>query len=118
MRTVPLDQVVAPDAAARLLAFRAEVMRALPGAVRDVVLFGSRARGDARPDSDYDVAVLLEGNLADEREVRYYLSDTALEYGLLGFDVSPIALSAEDICAAVPPTELATRIALEGVPVR
>lgn len=25
------------------------------------VLFGSRARGDARPDSDYDVAVFLHG---------------------------------------------------------
>jgi predicted nucleotidyltransferase len=26
-----------------------------------VVLFGSRARGDAQPNSDYDVAVLLNG---------------------------------------------------------
>jgi predicted nucleotidyltransferase len=26
-----------------------------------VILFGSRARGDARPDSDYDVAVFLHG---------------------------------------------------------
>ncbi len=29
--------------------------------LRGVVLFGSRARGDHRPDSDYDVAVLLSG---------------------------------------------------------
>ena len=33
-----------------------------------VVLFGSRARGDAKPDSDYDVAVFLKdpGELWDE----------------------------------------------------
>lgn len=33
-----------------------------------VVLFGSRARGDAKPDSDYDVAVFIKnaGSFADE----------------------------------------------------
>jgi uncharacterized protein len=30
-----------------------------PGKIERVVLFGSRARGDARPDSDYDIAVFL-----------------------------------------------------------
>lgn len=29
--------------------------------IERVVLFGSRARGDARPDSDYDIAVFLHG---------------------------------------------------------
>jgi len=33
-----------------------------------VVLFGSRARGDAQPDSDYDVAIFLNGmNGASDR---------------------------------------------------
>ena len=44
--------------------FRAEIDRTYGGRVQRVVLFGSRARGDARPDSDYDVAVFLS-DLAD-----------------------------------------------------
>lgn len=31
--------------------------------VRRIVLFGSRARGDAQPDSDYDVLVLVESEV-------------------------------------------------------
>ncbi len=36
--------------------------------IERVVLFGSRARGDARPDSDYDIAVFLKGLLAFGKE--------------------------------------------------
>jgi uncharacterized protein len=39
--------------------FRAALDEAYGGRIERVVLFGSRARGDARPDSDYDVAVFL-----------------------------------------------------------
>ena len=43
-----------------LLRFR-EALTAIYGDRLDrVVLFGSRARGDARPDSDYDIAVFLK----------------------------------------------------------
>jgi predicted nucleotidyltransferase len=36
--------------------------------VRKVVLFGSRARGDARDDSDYDVVVVVDRRSPDLRE--------------------------------------------------
>jgi uncharacterized protein len=41
--------------------FRVALEEAYSGRIERVVLFGSRARGDARPDSDYDVAVFLRG---------------------------------------------------------
>src|SRR5437016_12982611 len=39
--------------------FRAELDALYGDRIERVVLFGSRARGDARDDSDYDVAVFL-----------------------------------------------------------
>jgi predicted nucleotidyltransferase len=44
-----------------LTRFRAELDEIYGPRVERVVLFGSRARGDAQPDSDYDVAVFLRG---------------------------------------------------------
>ncbi len=39
--------------------FRAAVTEIYGDRLERIVLFGSRARGDAQPDSDYDVAVFL-----------------------------------------------------------
>lgn len=39
--------------------FRQAVAAAYGPRLERVVLFGSRARGDARPDSDYDIAVFI-----------------------------------------------------------
>jgi len=44
-----------------LARFRAAVAELYGDRVERVVLFGSRARGDAQPDSDYDVAMFLRG---------------------------------------------------------
>ena len=40
--------------------FKAALDKTFGARLERVVLFGSRARGDARPESDYDVAVFLE----------------------------------------------------------
>ena len=53
-----------------ILKFRAALEEVYGQRIDRLVLFGSRARGDARPDSDYDIAVFLH-DLADrDGEVR------------------------------------------------
>src|SRR5216684_2251618 len=51
-----------------LTCFRKAVAEAYGDRLERVVLFGSRARGDHRPDSDYDIAVFVKdpGDLWDE----------------------------------------------------
>jgi predicted nucleotidyltransferase len=44
-----------------LVKFRAALNELYGERIERVVLYGSRARGDAHPDSDYDVAVFLTG---------------------------------------------------------
>lgn len=51
-----------------LTRFRAAVTEIYGERIERVVLFGSRARGEAKPDSDYDIAVFLSdaGTFTDE----------------------------------------------------
>ena len=37
--------------------------------LKEVWLFGSRARGDALPDSDFDILVVAEGDLSETRRI-------------------------------------------------
>jgi predicted nucleotidyltransferase len=46
--------------------------------IERVVLFGSRARGDALPDSDYDVAVFLR-DMSDRFAELYRLADLSTD---------------------------------------
>jgi predicted nucleotidyltransferase len=45
----------------------------------DILVFGSRARGDARPDSDVDLVVILQDGNWEFREEMMLLSDMAYD---------------------------------------
>ena len=77
-----------------------EVLRRLKhsieGRVRlsEMILFGSRARGDAESDSDMDVLVVLDGPVS--KQARRIVSDNAWEVGFeAGIVVVPIVVSRE-----------------------
>ena len=48
-----------------------------------VILFGSRARGEAKPDSDMDILIVMSGIGPEiRREVRYLAVEIWLEHGI------------------------------------
>lgn len=54
-------------------------------AIKDVILFGSRAGGKPQNDSDYDVLVILKKNYSgsDENQILDLCYDIDLKYGIL-----------------------------------
>jgi uncharacterized protein len=64
-----------------LTRFREAVLEAYGDNIDRLVLFGSRARGDAGSDSDYDIAVFLKqpGELWDELGVLSRITSTILD---------------------------------------
>lgn len=72
-----------------LAKLKAKLQKRLP--LSRLVLFGSRARGDADLDSDLDVLVVL--NTPVSREVEDYVNDCAWEAGLEhGIVVVPVTV--------------------------
>lgn len=79
-----------------LMRFRAALNEIYGSGIERVVLFGSRARGDARPDSDYDIAVFLK-SLPDRWKELDRMADLRVKF--LGdtdafFDVKPYPAAA------------------------
>lgn len=76
--------------------FREEVEKLFPGRVERVILYGSRARGEAKADSDYDIAVILRDYRGSWAEIER-LAD--LQWNLLlelNADLSALPFSKDD----------------------
>jgi uncharacterized protein len=59
--------------------FKAELQEMYGDQLERIVLFGSRARDEAQPDSDYDVAVFLK-ELRDPWKERFRLADLRVDF--------------------------------------
>ena len=83
--------------------------------LRELALFGSRARGDGDEDSDVDVLVTVDGLTGREaREVAYLAGDVLTRHDVL---VSPFVLSAERMAELrARERRIATEIARDAVP--
>jgi uncharacterized protein len=58
--------------------------------LKGLVLYGSEARGEARPDSDYDFLVLLEGPVKFGQELRFIIRALySLQLDLVGTSQAP-----------------------------
>ncbi len=63
--------------------------------LHNIILFGSRARGDAAPDSDMDILVVLDE--PNTVKARNYVNACAWEAGFeCGLVVSPVVVSRQD----------------------
>ena len=56
-----------PDEQTWLDAYRQALRERFPDLIEDIIIFGSKARGDAGPDSDVDVLIILQEG---EREIK------------------------------------------------
>lgn len=97
--------------------FRAALEARFGARLRELVLFGSRARGDAHEESDLDVLVVVDGLADDERR---QIAELAHDAGIDGEEyvsLSPLALStdrAADMRARS--RRIMEEIARDGVP--
>jgi len=76
--TAPLQQILAELKSALVKLYGERLER--------VVLYGSQARGDAQPDSDIDILVILSGEFnstIEQDRVSYITSDLDLKHDVL-----------------------------------
>ncbi|MFC1677851.1 nucleotidyltransferase domain-containing protein [Planctomycetota bacterium] len=94
--------------------FRESIEQLYGKKLKDIILYGSYARKQATKDSDIDLAVVINGDIAAGEEIDRMIdivTDINLDYGVL---ISVYPVSAKDYAAVNSPLLLNLR--KEGIP--
>lgn len=110
----PLSYVLEPDEILAVEEFKERLLAELPGQVKDIILFGSRARGDAHPGSDIDLLVVVDRRAPEVDDVISEITaDTLLEQRI---DISALDFTSDQIAElAAIGTPFIRNVADEGI---
>jgi len=110
----PLSYVLEPDEILAVEEFKERLLAELPGQVKDIILFGSKARGDAHPGSDIDLLVVVDRRAPEVDDVISEITaDTLLEQRI---DISALDFTTDQIAElAAIGTPFIRNVADEGI---
>lgn len=84
--------------------------------LKTVILYGSYARGDFRPDSDIDIMILLDIDDMEIKDYRHQLSGLTYDFNMDNdVDIKPIAKSQEHFNKWIGAYPFYSNIVNEGV---
>lgn len=84
--------------------------------LRRILLYGSYARGDFKPDSDVDIMILLDISDMEIKNYRHQLSDMTFDFNMdHDMDIKPIAKSEEHFVKWVKNYPFYANVNKEGV---
>lgn len=105
-----------PQTHAALAAFRRGVEHLYGDRLEAIILFGSRARGDSRDDSDVDLAVVLKGQADDPLAEADRIMDAVFVPSMdAGRVIQPLVLSDREFARKESPVLRSVRA--EGKPI-
>ena len=94
----------------------AEIRKIYGSHVKQIILYGSYARGDYNADSDVDIMILLDISDMAIKDYRHQLSDMTYDFNLdYDLDIKPIAKSEEHFLRWIENYPFYANIQKEGV---
>lgn len=79
-------EIIKPSISQIINLFKTEIQKIYLGELSQLILYGSQARGEAKPESDIDILVILKYGNNDQKKyqkVINLISDLCLEYEIL-----------------------------------